>query len=422
MSFRRVLGSGLTALIFVTVLTGATSIIALNRSSTTNEEVTRDFEQDLLAVEELRTQAERVAAASQQGKNVTDAAARFTERLWQLEKRAGKAIALTLDNGGKRYVKVATASPANLDQLLVTFDEFEQYLTEFVRREEANYLEDIAKARRVSDRQELVVLFATALGVLLSIGLAIVVMRRLTTQYRREQAERAKARREAAARQEVLAVVSHDLRNPLNAIMLGSSLLAETVPDIDANRSVRRTIASVRHAANRMTNMIEEILDDARIDAGTIKLAREPRDLAPLVEGVFEIFRHRAAARAIELRREGCEQLLVDVDSERVHQILSNLIGNAMKFTPEGGTISVAISGDAGPATVEVRDTGSGIPPEQLTKLFDRYWRGDRSGERGGLGLGLYICKNLVEAHGGRIWVESKLEQGSSFFFTLPRA
>jgi len=416
MSFRRVLGAGLTALIFVTVLTSTLSIIALRRSSSMHEDVTRNFEQDLIAVDPLRRQAEHIVTVYPRGTSPADIV-RFMDLLMQLEHRATPGTAATLDHSGRRFVDVASTAPPHADKLLAAFDEFEQHLTEFVQREEANFLDDLAHARSVNDRQQLVVVFATGVGIALGILLAVLVMRRLTMQYQRERAATESARRESAARQEVLAVVSHDLRNPLGAIALGSSLLGEMLPDVPDR--TRRTINSIKNAANRMTSMIEEILDDARIEAGTIKLAREPIMIVTLVEAALEMFSERAARHEIKLRREG-DDALVNADQQRIHQVLSNLIGNAFKHTPDGGEIVVATTVERDHVTILVRDTGVGIPRDQLERLFERYWQRERN-DRSGLGLGLYICKNLVEAHGGRIWVDSTVGHGTQFYFTLPR-
>ena len=418
MSFRRVLGAGLAALIFVTLLTSALSIVALRRSSAMHEEVTLNFERDVLAIEAMRHMTDGILKTYPPTQLPAGDIVQFNHRLTEMKRRATPSVATKLERSGRHYITVASKFPPAANELLAAYEEFEEDMHEFLQTEEDNFQSDLTHARAVSGQQQLIVVFATVLGITLGIVLAFLVMRRLTTQYQRERTATAVARRESAARQEVLAVVSHDLRNPLGAIALGASLLAETMPD--APERTRRTVNSISNAANRMTSMIEEILDDARIDAGTIKLAREPFRIATLIDSTVELFADRAAAQKITLRREG-EDALVNADQQRVHQVLSNLMGNAFRYTPDGGEIVVGTTLDPDHVTVQVRDTGPGIPADHLPRLFERYWQRER-GASGGLGLGLYICKNLVEAHGGRIWAESTVGSGTQFYFTLPRA
>jgi signal transduction histidine kinase len=132
------------------------------------------------------------------------------------------------------------------------------------------------------------------------------------------------------------------------------------------------------------------------------------------------MFSERATGHQIKLRREG-EEGLVNADQQRIHQVLSNLIGNAFKHTPDGGEIVVTSRIERDHVTIEVRDTGSGIASDQLPRIFERYWQRE-GGASGGLGLGLYICRSLIEAHGGRIWAESAVGDGTRVYFTLPRA
>jgi PAS domain S-box-containing protein len=223
------------------------------------------------------------------------------------------------------------------------------------------------------------------------------------------------------ARDEMLGVVAHDLRNPLNTVAMGASLLSELIPDTQG--SLRRQAEIMRRAADRMNRLIQDLLDVKRIESG--RLAVEPRPAAPgaLVAEAVEMLRPLATAGSLALEAEvGEDAPQVLADPPRVQQVLSNLVGNAIKFTPAGGR--VALRAEPLPdweVRFVVADTGPGIPPEELPHVFGQFWQA-RHTDRRGIGLGLAIAKGIVEAHGGRIWVESQVGVGSNFYFTLPAA
>jgi signal transduction histidine kinase len=223
------------------------------------------------------------------------------------------------------------------------------------------------------------------------------------------------AQRAIRARDEVLAVVSHDLKNPLEAVLLCSSLLLR-MPE---SPRVRRYAETLQRSAARMDRLIRELLDLSSMDAGRLRVETRPERLEEIVEEALVLLRPLAAEKRIALTALG-GPLAAELacDRERVLQVLSNLVGNAIHFTPRGGRVTVRMSLDAAAAEVAVTDDGPGIPPEDLSHVFDRYWK---SHSRGGTGLGLAIARGIVEAHGGRIGVESRLGHGSTFTFTLPR-
>lgn len=432
MSFRRSLLGGVAALVFITVVTGTIAAIALRDAGTTHELVARDFAADLLAVEQLRLQAEQLAATRRTLASGSDhlrprleaEREQFVKLLADLHARPidhpGADHLSLVDRAASEFLRVMTTDAAPYE-ILGAFERLEQRLTHLVDHEEAHFDDAITHARWAARRNEVAVLIATALGVVLSIVLAFVVMRRLSAQYGREQAATAAANREAAARREVLAIVSHDLRSPLTTIMMSSGVLVELMASAD-QRTSRKYVETISTAASRMAHMIDELLDVDRIDAGTIKLHSSDCQVDNLVDGALELFHTQATERAIALRRGArVGPVHVLVDPERIHQVLSNLISNALKFTPADGEVHVSASVTPDEVTFEVRDTGPGISAAQIPRLFDRYWQGTTTKQRGSLGLGLYICKNLVEAHGGRIWVESTLGEGARFCFTLPR-
>lgn len=220
------------------------------------------------------------------------------------------------------------------------------------------------------------------------------------------------------AREEVLAIVSHDLRNPLNAVTLGASLLqtSEALSEED-----REQIDTIETSAQRMNRLIQDLLDVTRLEGGK-DLPIEPETVDPveLVAEAEELFRAQAAVASVTMIYEIPDSLPpVRADRHRVGQVLSNLIGNSMKFTPPGGSITVTASNEGDHVSFRVADTGPGIPKENLDAIFGRYWQAKRT-ERMGAGLGLPIAKGIVEAHGGRIWVESEHGSGTQFYFTLP--
>jgi PAS domain S-box-containing protein len=253
-------------------------------------------------------------------------------------------------------------------------------------------------------------------------GVAVV----LDIQAQRE-AERERERllddtqRAVTARDRVLAVVSHDLRSPLTAITLSAHQIAR-MPECDLERA--RVIAGrIHNSAKRMEAIISDLVDVSRIESGRLVLDVGDHDGVALVLEGAEMFAEVAASRQIALRTAG-EPLGAPVrcDRDRVMQVLSNLIGNALKFVKPPGDVEVGCSrrGDLG--VFFVRDGGPGIRAEDLPRVFERYWQGDvpAAEKKRGLGLGLAICREIVNAHGGRIWVESQLGRGSTFSFELP--
>jgi PAS domain S-box-containing protein len=225
------------------------------------------------------------------------------------------------------------------------------------------------------------------------------------------------------ARDDLLAIVSHDLKNPLSAILVSSAALREIVPDDERFERVSYRAELIQRAAYRMNHLIAQLLDSASIEAGRLPVERKPQSVAALVveavEAMESLARQKSLRLAARVAAGGAGVALCD--RERVLQVLSNLIGNAIKFTAEEGQITVAAELLEGEAQLAVIDTGAGIPEDQRAHLFERYWQGDRA-KRLGTGLGLYIAKGIVEAHGGRIWVESQPGRGSTFYFTLPLA
>jgi signal transduction histidine kinase len=222
------------------------------------------------------------------------------------------------------------------------------------------------------------------------------------------------------AREEVLAIVSHDLRSPLNAVMLAASLLQTS--DRIAPQD-REELEIIDISAKRMRRLIEDLLDVTRLEGGK-RLPIEPAPLSveSLFNETYELFKSQAATSSITLQyHAGDDVPQVYADRHRVLQVLSNLIGNAMKFTPQDGMITYRAESQDGSVRITVADTGPGIPKENLGDIFNPYWQAKRTA-RLGAGLGLPIAKGVVESHGGRMWVESEPGKGTKFSFTLPVA
>ena len=228
------------------------------------------------------------------------------------------------------------------------------------------------------------------------------------------------AQQATRARDDVLAVVAHDLRNPLNTVTMAISLMLENTPV--ENVQERRQVEIVRRAADRMNRMIQDLLDVKRMESGRLGIDAQPESAASLVSDTIEMLRPIATGSTIVLESDVAENLLpVLADSARIQQVLSNLVGNAVKFTPRDGRVVVCAEPIDGGVRFCVKDTGPGIPPDQVPHIFGQFWQAMPS-DRRGIGLGLAIAKGIVEAHGGMIWVESQVGSGSNFYFTLPSA
>ncbi|HXM39017.1 MAG TPA: GAF domain-containing sensor histidine kinase [Gemmatimonadales bacterium] len=230
------------------------------------------------------------------------------------------------------------------------------------------------------------------------------------------------ARQASRARDDTLAVVSHDLRNGLNTVLTAVGLLRRSLPpDSDGQRD-RRHVEAIRRSADRMNRLIGDLLDVASIEAGRLFVEPHEEAVRPLIHEALEAGRPQALEKSLRLE-ERLPQHSPDVvcDRERVLQVLGNLIGNAIKFTPEGGSVTVSADPVGDEVMFAVRDSGVGVPAKQLPHVFDRFWQATPKA-RLGSGLGLTIAKGVVEALGGRIWAESRAGEGTTFFFTLPSA
>ncbi len=221
----------------------------------------------------------------------------------------------------------------------------------------------------------------------------------------------------AQARDEVLAVVSHDLRSPLGTVSMGAAMLRRSLTAPNDVEIVNR----IARSCKRMERLIEDLLDASRLDSGSVQVAPRAVEADDLVRAAVDAAAIEAAAGKVTVDAGHIEPLRVMADRDRLLQVFSNLVGNALKFTPKGGGVTITVRRDGEHARFSVADTGPGIAAEHLPHLFNRYWKGERSG-RHGAGLGLYIARGLVLAHHGAITAESGDGGGATLSFTLPLA
>jgi PAS domain S-box-containing protein len=248
------------------------------------------------------------------------------------------------------------------------------------------------------------------------------VLRDISARQRAEDALRAAV----TAREDMLGIVSHDLRNPANAVkMLARSIL----DDDDAAHfpaHVMERVRIIQQAAEQIDALIQDLLDTTRLRGGRLHVNPQALDAAQLAERSIEGLRPLAEASRVSLHLHLPADLPhIHADADRITQLLSNLIGNAIKFTPPGGSVSVGAHPDGDEVLFVITDTGEGISPDELPHVFEQFFQsaGDaRRGTRRGAGLGLPISRGIVEAHGGNIWIESTLGVGTTVRFSLPVA
>jgi signal transduction histidine kinase len=235
--------------------------------------------------------------------------------------------------------------------------------------------------------------------------------------------ERALSDEAITAREEVLGIVSHDLRTLLGGISLATALLIKEASDDEAgHQTIRRAEVIQRHSL-RMNRLIGDLVDIASIEARRLTVVAEPSDPLRVLKEAIDAFRDAASERAIALELEvaGGDVPRASFDHERILQVLANLLGNALKFTEKGGRVLLRVEARDGDLLFSVKDNGAGVPADIQPTIFERFWQAKKA-DRRGLGLGLFISKAIIEAHGGRIWVESQVGMGSTFYFTLLKA
>jgi signal transduction histidine kinase len=233
--------------------------------------------------------------------------------------------------------------------------------------------------------------------------------------------ERARADDAVAMRDDFLGMVTHDLRDLVGGILLSASVIAEIAGREQSSPESLVQAQRVMRSASRMNRLIGDLLDVTSIDAGKLAMIPIVADAATTVREAVDTWQPIASAKNVELRGVNAGRVLAKFDPERVLQVLGNLITNAVKFSPRGATITVGVERIAAEARFSVKDSGVGIPADKVEAIFERFWQVGKGDQRG-LGLGLYIAQCIATAHAGKIWVESTLGTGSTFYFTIPAA
>jgi len=222
-------------------------------------------------------------------------------------------------------------------------------------------------------------------------------------------------------RRDFVSNVSHELRTPLASL----KALTETLQTgaLDDPVAAKRFLKQMEIEIDNLTQMVQEFLDLSRIESGRVTFNRQPVDPRSLIEQAVERMALQAERSGLTIGMEDRGPVpAVNADAERIESVLTNLLHNAIKFTPPGGKISVSAYQKENDVVFSIRDTGVGIKPEDLSRIFERFYKADQSRSGGGTGLGLSIARHTVEAHGGKIWAESTPGQGSVFYFSLPLA
>jgi signal transduction histidine kinase len=367
---------------------------------------------------------------------VTDARGRFTANVRTLRSQTlspkGFQLAGEAEQAARNFIRVQeellearerSTDPDGLvrrfqSELLPLSRELDRAVAQLVDHKQMTLKEHYAVAKEERVRMEL--RLYGLIGFLVSAGLAVswYFTKLLGRSYHQEQGAVIAARKALAARDELMGIVAHDLRNPLGAITMKAMLLGRHAE----SEKTRQLAESIENVTTRMEYLIKTMLEVTTIEAGKFTVNPAQCAVDELLRETLEIFGPLSTSKQVRFEQRLNEPALaVHADRERVLQVLSNLVGNAVKFTPEGGRVTLSVDRQGGMARFSVVDSGPGIPRENLAHVFDRYWKAEAPGKKG-TGLGLFIAKGIVDAHGGRIWVESDVVQGTRFTFTLPIA
>jgi signal transduction histidine kinase len=274
---------------------------------------------------------------------------------------------------------------------------------------------DLAEAYAPSVRIRNLAIFMLLLIVSV-IATLLLILRRRARLLAANQAYREALR----AREDMMAIVSHDLKNPINSIVLRSHLMIQKVErSADPDNDLKHNLQLINRTAFHMNSLISDLTDVAKMQAGQLHVAPQEIPGGEVAQPAIETILLLAKEKQIEFVHDVASDLpMVCVEQFRMTQILGNLLGNAVKFTPKGGRVELTVRGSGDKVLFSVCDTGPGIPSAALSHIFEPYWQVSKT--RSGMGLGLFIAKTLVEAHAGRIWVESTVGQGTAFHFTIP--
>jgi signal transduction histidine kinase len=442
-SVRRALVASFALLAVLVVVTGYIAVRALQDTIAKKDEVALAYANELATIERLRFRAENVVAISR-GVLLTgdrefpeaydEAKALLLAELWSLQGVAEEPQLLEnvthvadwylhlTDITIKHRTTVPDARailPLHEEVLRPARDELEASLNALVVGTERTLRAEFQQTERRAKYVQRVLIIISAFELLFGVLIAHFAVRQLVRRFAAEEGALHVAETEATAREEILNVVAHDLRSPLAAIMLQTQNMQRR--GIEDGR-IRRSVASIDQAATRMRHLIEEVLEVARIDASKMQLKRDRCVVAELLSNTQALFSAQAENKGVALSMPlPPRSLSVDADCERLTRVITNIVGNAIKFTPPGGTIDVRAREEGDVVRFTITDSGPGIPKDALPHLFERHWQQRKRARGEGLGLGLYIAKSIVELHGGEIDVDSTPGEGTTFTFTIPK-
>jgi signal transduction histidine kinase len=311
-------------------------------------------------------------------------------------------------------------------EVMPQFDRLDHALDTLIAWEQASLQDSKVLATKAAKRATRLIYLMTGIALVLAAFLTVIFSSVLNQVY-------VQARKLVTEKQDILAMVSHDLRNPLSSILMASNMLIRdlthkrnTAEPTDKNiQRQNKMLDAIYSSAQRMNGLVADLLDESKFESGKFVLTRNPEAVGSLLDEALTFSTEAAALKGqvIQLDPEQNFSQLRDFglscDRKRILQVFSNLVGNAVKFSQNGKPISVGAKIINGSVEFYIDDHGPGIPPENTQKIFERYWRG-KGNKSAGFGLGLAIAKSIVESHGGKIWVESRLGEGSRFIFSIP--
>lgn len=292
-------------------------------------------------------------------------------------------------------------------------DRLKTALTDFIRYHEFLFKLKEGENSQVNRSAHNLIFFVAGFCLLLGFALTLVIAKTLK-----------KLSDVMQGREEVMSILAHDLKSSVTGIKLGAEMVQKIIKNQGepASPALTRILSTIQRSSFRADRLIRDILDQAKLDSGHFIVEMQCHSVGSLLEETYEAHKDMADERDVNLVLQKPEEnLQVKCDRDRVLQALSNLLGNAIKFTPAHSQVILGAENDADDVAFSVKDNGPGIYDDEIPHIFERYWQA-RKTQKSGTGLGLSIAKGIVAAHGGRIWVESKLGKGSRFFFTLPQA
>jgi signal transduction histidine kinase len=268
----------------------------------------------------------------------------------------------------------------------------------------------------IDDLLDLLVFAAMGLTLSWLMSRTVELTRRTRQAWLAARAASERMEQASRAREEMIAIMSHDVRNPLHSISLSTTQILLAVQRGGAYDRIREAAERVKRSAARVDGLLRNLIDVAALDAGSLLLSPSEVEVRGLLDETVLMFEPLAEQKSVQLKVDVDFLESIICDRERILQVLENMIGNALKFVPNGGIIEISARPQPGEVLFEVHDSGPGIAPENVGHIFDRHWR---SGESAGTGLGLYIAKAIVDAHHGNIW--ARVGAGTTVAFTLPR-